>query len=105
MNRLVYRYTFKPELSLDEVEATIVLSILAAESLHGADQVRLDAAHFFDRTKRACVIDADTAVGKDLNRLFLGFVRREFGEDGFRVERMTEPTRRDVTSTATGVVA
>lgn len=104
MNRL-YRYTFGQEVPLDDVEATIVLAILTTESLHGADQVRLDAAHFFDRDKRACVIDADTCVGKDFNRLFLGFVRREFGDDAFRVERVTEPTRRDVTSTATGVVA
>ena len=29
-----------------------------------------------------------TAVGRDLNRLFVGFVRREFGPDSFRVTRV-----------------
>jgi hypothetical protein len=36
----------------------------------------------------ACVFDAGTPVGRDFNRLFIGFIRREFGEDAFRVERV-----------------
>ena len=36
----------------------------------------------------ACAIEAGTPVGRDINRLFLGFVSREFGQDAFRVERV-----------------
>ena len=36
---------------------------------------------------RKCVIDSSTAVGRDLNKLFVGFLQREFGEDAFHVER------------------
>jgi len=32
-----------------------------------------------------------TPVGRDFNRLFLGFLQREFGPDSFRVERVTAP--------------
>jgi hypothetical protein len=84
----IYRYTFVPEVPVEEVEASLVLSVFAAESLHGESQVRLDAAHAFDAAGRTCVIDAGTAVGRDLNCLFVGFLRREFGEQAFRVERL-----------------
>jgi hypothetical protein len=90
MTRELYRYTFAPETSLEEAEASLLLALLAVESLHGEAQALLDAAHFFDTDRRACVIDAATAVGRDLNRLFVGFLRREFGPDAFAVERVAE---------------
>ena len=73
---------------MEEIEASLVLAIMATESLHGQSDVRLDAAHAFDAAKRTCVIDADTVVGRDLNRLFVGFLSREFGEDTFQVEHV-----------------
>lgn len=88
MSKQLYRYVFSVEASLEEVEASLVLAIMATESLHGECQARLDAAHCFDAAKRACVIDAGTLVGRDLNRLFVGFIGREFGPDSFRVERI-----------------
>jgi hypothetical protein len=91
MSAEIYRYTFAPAVPIEEVEASLVLAIMAAESLHGQAQVRLDAGHSLDGDKRRLVIDAGTQVGRDLNRLFLGFVSREFGEDSFQVERVDEP--------------
>lgn len=90
MTQEIYRYHFTSETPIDEVESTLLLAILATESLHGESQVRLDAAHFFDPTKRACVIDAGTPVGRDLNRLFTGFIDREFGPEAFTVERVRD---------------
>jgi hypothetical protein len=88
MTEELYRYVFVPEVPAEEVEASLLLAVLAAESLHGEAQVRLDAAHFLDPDRRSCVVDAATAVGRDLNRLFVGFLRREFGADAFQVERV-----------------
>jgi hypothetical protein len=85
----LYRYTFAPDAPIEEVESSLLLAILAAEGLHGEADVRLDAAHYFDAAGRTCVIDATTPVGRDLNRLFVNFLRREFGEDCFQVERAT----------------
>lgn len=87
MSKEIYRYAFVPEVSLEEVEASLVLAIFATESLHGESQTRLDAAHYFDGLARKCVIDSSTPVGRDLNKLFVGFLQREFGEDTFHVER------------------
>ena len=89
MTNEAYRYEFNEEVPIEEAEASLVLAIFAAESLHGEATVRLDVAHHFDVEKRACVIDAGTSAGKDLNRLFVGFLRREFGANGFSVERIT----------------
>src|SRR5262245_29359821 len=88
MSKELYRYSFPADAPIDDIEASLLLALWGAESLHGEAQVRLDAAHFLDPDRRACVIDAGTPVGRDFNRLFLGFLRREFGADAFRVERV-----------------
>lgn len=88
MTKDLYRYAFTEDVPIEEVEASLLLAVLATESLHGEAQTRLDAAHYLDPIKRACVIDAGTPVGRDLNRLFTGFMGREFGPDAFTVERI-----------------
>lgn len=88
MSNELYRYSFPAHVPVEDIEATLLLALWGAESLHGESQVRLDAAHFLDRDRRACVIDADTPVGRDVNRLFVGFARREYGNESFRVERV-----------------
>jgi hypothetical protein len=88
MTKELYRYSFPPHVPVEDIEATLLLALWGAESLHGEVQVRLDAAHFLDADRCACVIDAGTPVGRDVNRLFVGFVRREFGAGAFRVERV-----------------
>ncbi len=92
MTREIYRYRFNSTVDITDVEASLLLALLATESLHGESQVRLEASHAMDVEGRTCVIDADSNVGRDLNRLFVGFVRREFGEEAFRVERISLPT-------------
>lgn len=91
MSDRIFRYRFAPDVPIDEVEATLVAAIMTTESLHGEVQVRLDVAHAFDPDQRSCVIDATTTVGQDLNRLFLGYVLREFGADSLSVEHVHAP--------------
>ncbi|MEX0678367.1 MAG: hypothetical protein WD063_14900 [Pirellulales bacterium] len=92
MSAEIYRYKFARSVPFEEVEASLVLALLATESLHGQAQVRLDAGHAAEAAKRTCVIDASTPVGRDLNRLFVGFIGREFGPDAFEVERVDSVT-------------
>jgi hypothetical protein len=86
----LYRYSFDQVVPGEEVETTLVLSILAVEALHGEAQTRLDAAHAFDRTRRSVVIAAGTPVGLDLNRVFVSLVTRQFGSGSFRVARVQQ---------------
>jgi hypothetical protein len=93
MTKTVYRYQFDPDVPVDEIEATLLLALLATQSLHGESRVRLDTSHAFDPDHLCCAIDASNQVGLDLNHLFVGFVTREFGADSFRVERIHEAPR------------
>src|SRR4051794_7912658 len=99
MTQELYRYTFAAEVPAEEVEASLLLALFAVESLHGEAQTRLDAAHYFDADRRACVIDAGTAVGRDLSRIFTGFLAREFGPGSFQVERVEAAGVRELQAT------
>ena len=97
MDKNIYRYRFKEGISMQDVEESLLLAILAAECLHGESRVRLDASYSLSEEKRACAIDATTDVGRDVCRIFTGFAIREFGEDAFKVERVQEaPTQKAV---------
>lgn len=82
-----YRITFRRHVDLDDVQDSLTLAILGAENLHGRARVRLDGWWRLDRQRRQCVIDASTAVGQDIARLFAGFLAQEFGQRAFTVER------------------
>ena len=99
MRTRVFRYEFDRDVPMEEVESSLLLSILALESLHGETDTQLNAAHYFDPDKRTCVIDAGTEVGRDFNRLFAGFLRREFGRDQFSVRMAKRPLKAPPTGT------
>lgn len=88
MRKDLFCYEFAATVPADEIEATLALAVVAAESLHGETSVRLDCGHAFNADCRSCVIDAYSVVGRDLNRLFAGFVSCEFGATTFTVERV-----------------
>jgi hypothetical protein len=73
---------------MGEAAATFALATLAAESLHGSDQVALDAIYKVDRDARTIEVDRSTAVGCTLALVFLGYARREFGPESFRMRRV-----------------
>ena len=100
MTQDLYRFRFKADLPVDEIEDTLSLAVIATEGLHGESQVLLDAGHAFDPAARSCVIDATSDVGRDLNRLFAGFLRREFGSDAFQIERLHRDVCRDPSTAA-----
>lgn len=91
----LYRYCFSPDVPLEDVEGTLLLAQIAAENLHGESQAQLDIEYAYDPEKGTCVIDSATTAGQDLNRLFAGFLRREFGPDAFRIERLQRDNLRN----------
>jgi hypothetical protein len=91
-NAISYRYTFKRYVSMDDVQDSLTLATLSTEQLHGRARIRLDASFRLDRQRRTCTIDAETAVGRDLAKLFAGYLSAEFGDQAFRVRR-TEADR------------
>ena len=94
MTAALYRYEFDRTVSRADVESALLLALWGCEALHGEAQTRLDAAHYLAPDKRACVIDAGTPVGRDFNRLFVGFLTREMDADAFTTRRLV----RDITA-------
>lgn len=96
MQRDLYRYRFSASVPTRDIESTLRLAFLATECLHGESQVRMDGTHLWDPTRRVCVIDGSTDVGHDANRLFVGFLRREYGDGAFRVDHVNAVTDREL---------
>lgn len=87
-NRIIYRYLFDANVPMDEIEASLLLTGMAIESLYGPADIRLDGGYYLDAEKRVCVIEASTPVGRDFARIFVGFLTREFSSEAFTVERV-----------------
>lgn len=102
MNREIYRYNFTAGVPFRDVEESLLLAVLATESLHGRSLVRLDASFCLEESSRTCVVDAGTEVGRHIARIFTGFITREFGEEAFRVERLGQSGEQERKLQATG---
>ena len=90
MPRDLYRYVIDDEICIRDAEKALRLARLVAEILHGEVSVSVDAYSDFDPLWRVCVIDAGTPVGRDLNRLFAGFLLKGLGQHSLNVCRIPE---------------
>lgn len=100
MKKDTVRYTFSQSVSMREAEETLLLAVLAVESLFGESTVRLDASFSIDSARRVCVIDANTDVGRAICRVFTGFVSREFGSDAFEIHRVESTSVKETAACA-----
>lgn len=85
MREQYVRFLFGKTAPMDEVEKTLRLACLAAESLHGPQRVRLEAKYRIHRSKRTCSIDSSSEVGLTLALIFGGYARCEFGRRTVRM--------------------
>jgi hypothetical protein len=79
------RITFEPGVAMRQVQDTLALARMAAESLHGTECVDLDAHAELDAAARTVTVDTSTAAGRSLAMVFLGYCRREFGDGAVRI--------------------
>lgn len=92
MNATIYRYRFGPQVKLQDVEETLFLAAVAAEGLHGAAAVRMDACCMVSQERRVCAVDARSDVGRDINLIFTNLLVRQFGREAFEVEALSAPS-------------
>lgn len=85
MDTARYKYVFDDSVSLEKAEATLHLAVLAAESMFGESNVRMDAAYSIAEETRVCVVGAANEIGRCICRIFTGFLTREFGAGAFSV--------------------
>lgn len=79
MIRTVYRFTFEPEVSMDEVEQALALSAIAVESIYGESAMMIDGKFAVNKRSRTCLIDAETQLGCDLAKVLAGFMNANTG--------------------------
>lgn len=85
----VFRFTFAPAVDMIEAEATLQLTIVAAEGLFGESRTRMEVTYFADVPRHALVIDGSTSAGSAVVHIFTAFITHEFGADAFTVRRVT----------------
>ena len=88
---MTYQYCFNKSVNIVETEATLLIAMMAVEALHGTTAIRMDGRYHFDPKRRICEIDAKSQVGQDLNRIYTGFLQREFGPDAFTIQQVHTP--------------
>lgn len=86
--RAAFRYEFDEDVSMQRVEASLWSSILAIEGLHGEAAAHHLVDYGIDSQNRRCIVDAGSQTGEDLNRIFVGHLRRELGPKRFAVTRI-----------------
>jgi hypothetical protein len=77
--------------SLEEVEETLRLAMMAAEGLFGAARVHLDVTYTVHTDRRCIDLKAANDAGLAVVRIFTGLLLREFGDDAFTCS-MREPS-------------
>jgi len=80
-----YRYEFDESISFEEAQETLVLSRIAVASALGESRARLEIADCTHPNERCIEISANSVAGQMLNRIFTGYLAREFTPNGFRV--------------------
>lgn len=88
MQKEIYRYVFKHDVSMREAESILHLAIVAAESLFGEPRVRMDASYAIDARTRVCVVNGAGTVGRSICRVFTGYLTCQFGPDAFSIRRV-----------------
>lgn len=91
MTKHIYRYRFARTVPARDIEETLMLALMAVESLHGRARLRMDGRYRFDKERHLCEIDASTKVGVDLAEIFTGYATREYGDDAVAIKQEIDP--------------
>ncbi|MFA5138362.1 MAG: hypothetical protein WC728_03935 [Elusimicrobiota bacterium] len=84
----IYRFTLKDGASPDILKTLLTLVLKEAEILYGQARLKLETSYELLPKRAACVIEGGTECGEHLAKLLSGFLIRQVGEDGFRVDRL-----------------
>ena len=83
-------FHFHPDLSLEEIDGTLRLSLMAAESLYGSTRLKLEPPARLNRNQHQCHIDITTEVGRAIASIFFGYARQEFGEGAIEIQAVRQ---------------
>jgi hypothetical protein len=82
-----FEYQISEKIPIEEVKDCLIVAIHATESLHGEIGTHLTSCKTFDAVKRIFTVETSCPAGRDLNRLFAGFLKGLYGWDAYSVTR------------------
>jgi hypothetical protein len=87
-NQKVYRFTVtKKGTDADLLKALVLLAVKETELIFGRARRKLETTYRVSLAKPVCTIEGGTECGEHLAKLLSGFLIKQVGEDGFRVNR------------------
>lgn len=87
MSQTEHRFQFAPEVDLQEAEATLRLSLLAAEGLYGEARVRTDVSYSVEPLRSAIRVEGGAPVADSVSQIYTSLLSHEFGRRAFTVRR------------------
>ena len=88
--RDIYRFTLlKTGVRSDVLKALVFLAIKETELIFGRAKRKLETNCQISPKKTVCTIEGGTECGEHLAKLLSGFLIKQVGDDGFRVNRLT----------------
>ncbi len=87
-NQTTYRFTVTKEgIRPALLKALVALAVRETELVFGRARRKLETDYDFFKNKPVCTIEGGTECGEHLAKLLSGFLIKQVGEEGFKVER------------------
>ena len=88
-NQKVYRFTvIKKGIGADVLKALMLLAVKETELIYGRARRKLETTYRVLPRKAVFTIEGGTECGEHLAKLLSGFLIKQVGEEGFRVNRL-----------------
>ena len=88
--RNLYRFTLRKKGAGPEVlQALVLLAVKETELVFGHAKRKLETDYQLSPRRAVCTIEVGTECGEHLAKLLSGFLIRQVGDEGFRVNRPT----------------
>jgi hypothetical protein len=87
-NKNMYRFIITKEgIKPALLKALVALAVRETEVIFGRARRKLETDYAFLENKPVCAIEGGTECGEHLAKLLSGFLIKQVGEEGFKVER------------------
>ncbi|GJQ30461.1 MAG: hypothetical protein HBSAPP03_23450 [Phycisphaerae bacterium] len=86
-----HRFQFCRDVDMSEAEATLRLSLLAAEGLYGEARVRTEVSYSLEPLRSEIRVDGSAPVGDAVAQIYASLLSHEFGRGAFTVRKEPAP--------------
>ena len=85
---MVYKFTVPKRGNAEILKAILTLAVRETELIYGRARLKLETDYKLAPNRPVCLIEGGTECGEHMAKLMSGFLIKQFGENGFRVDRL-----------------